>query len=75
MTCNKPEDLPPTSDAAHLYIIFEGIPSARLPHHAILGHPLLKTGYKLDEENSKLIPVMMNKDPIPRAVIELISCQ
>ena len=35
---------------------------------------VISVGFTLDSEKQKLIPVMMTKDPMSVAVIEMVSC-
>ena len=79
LTINKPEDIPPTSDAARLHICRAFLrahvwKNAHVPVHDIMSHELLSTGFILDEQNNTLTPIMMTKSPMSKSVIEMISC-
>ena len=79
LTINKPEDIPPTSDAARLHISRAFLQAhvwknAHVPVHDIMSHELLSTGFILDEQNNTLTPIMMTKSPMSKSVIEMISC-
>ena len=79
LTTNKPKEIPPTSDAAKLHISRAFLQAhvwknAHVPVHNIMSHELMYTGFMLDEKNNIPTPIMMTKFPMPKAVIEIISC-
>ena len=74
LTTSKPEEIPPTSDAAKLHISRAFLQAhvwknAHVPVHDIMSHKLMYTGFMLDDKNNILTPIMMTKCPMPKAVI------
>ena len=79
LSTNWPEEISPTSDAAKLHISRAFLQAyqwvdAYIPVQDILSNDLLKEGFTLDSEKNILKPIMMTKDPMSKAVVEMISC-
>ena len=79
LTTSKLKMIPPTSDSANLHISRAFLQAhvwknAHVPVHNIMSHELMYTGFMLDDKNNILTPIMMTKCSMPKAVIEMISC-
>ena len=77
-TSNRPEEIPPTSDAARLHMsraflqafVWNTAPETVLDDKI---SPMLSAlGFTFDGD--KLVPILMRKSPIPEAVMEMVSC-
>ncbi len=77
LTCNKPEEMPPSSGSAKFHImraisqafIWE---NAHVPMLEERAEVLRTSCFTVNEES--LIPIMMNSTPVSKKVIEIISC-
>ena len=74
----KPEVLPPTTDAfelhlkrAHYQVLIWKQADCLEPH---LPSPDKMGWVTVSEDGSKLVPLLMTKEPIPKACKEIISC-
>ena len=66
LTTNRPEEIPPTSDAAKLHIATAFLEAhvwkyTHVPVHDNMNHDLMYTGFELDEEKNILIPKLLYK--------------
>ncbi len=78
LACDKPEDCPPTSNAAKYHISRSFCHAARLKYPHVASHsdhlpsPLSSGGYKM--EGDALVPVMMTLEPMSISIEEDVSC-
>ena len=78
LACDKPEDCPPTSNAAKFHISRSFCQAAKLHyadlanHHDNLPSPISSGGHKLDR--GTLVPIMMTTEPVPNSIVEDITC-
>ena len=74
----KPEDNPPTSNAAFFHICRAFLQASRwqyayLNDHSSLTSPVGSGGF-FKQQSGELAPVMMTLDPMPDMVEEVITC-
>ena len=73
----KPEDNPPTSNAARFHLSRTFCQAAKWVHaslslHSDLPSPVASGGFK--EEQGRLVPIMVTLEPMPDAVQEMVTC-
>ena len=71
-----PEKMPPTSDTLH-YHIMRAHYQTLIWKQANVARPILPEPFNMGWKvvGNELKPILMSKDPIPQACIEIISCQ
>ena len=77
LACDKPEDNPPASNAAHYHLCRSFCQASKWLHacklcHANLPSPISSGGFK--ETNGQLVPIMVTTNPMPKMLVELIIC-
>ena len=77
LATTKPEDNPPTSNAARFHICRAFCQAAKFvnasqPLHSDLPSPVASGGFK--EEAGHLIPIMLTTESMPDMIQELITC-
>ena len=77
LTSNRPDEIPPTSDAARLHISRSFLQAckwknATVPKISDAVQQPTASGFVV--EGDRLVPIMMSLNPIPKAVIEMMWC-
>lgn len=77
LSCDKPEDNPPTSNATKYHLCRSFCQAAKWVNackqmHSELPSPVSSGGFR--EEDGHLIPVMVTTDPMPEMLVEIITC-